>query len=107
MRTLTAFSWGFWGWGSATRQLVRAVDAVESARGFRPPIFVDIRFRRSGRAAGFRGDAFEKLLGRKRYRWMQSLGNKNFGSSRKVAIAYPKSAYQLLDLVLDASDRGS
>jgi len=46
------------------------------ARGFQPPIFVDIRIRRSVRAAGFTGSAFERLVGQDRHRWMKSLGNK-------------------------------
>ncbi len=34
------------------------VDAVEHARGFAPPLFVDVRVRRSVRALGFRDRAF-------------------------------------------------
>ena len=49
--------------GQSHAHLVEAVDAVETSRGFQPPIFVDIRIRRSVRAAGFTGPAFEKLLG--------------------------------------------
>ena len=37
---LTMFTWGYWGWGSATRQLLEAVDAAEIDRGFKPPFFV-------------------------------------------------------------------
>lgn len=73
---VTIFSWGYYGWGNHTRRLVEAVDAVEASRGFRPPVFVDIRIRRSVRAAGFTGPAFEKLLEQGRHRWMKSLGNK-------------------------------
>jgi hypothetical protein len=60
---VTLFTWGYYGWGNHTPQLVEAVDAVEASRGFEPPIFVDI-------------PAFEKLLGPTRHRWMKSLGNK-------------------------------
>jgi hypothetical protein len=49
MKRLTAFSWGYRGWGNHTRDFVRTVDAIERARGKRPPIFVDIRFSRSVR----------------------------------------------------------
>src|SRR5690348_10451381 len=98
---LSAFSWGYGGWGNATRELIRAVDVAEAGRGFGPPIFVDIRFKRGGRAAGFREDAFEKLLGRRRYRWMQSLGNARIGTGRgKLKIAYERSVIQLLDLIM-------
>jgi hypothetical protein len=41
MTTTTIFTWGYYGWGNATPQLVEAVDAVETSRGFEPPIFVD------------------------------------------------------------------
>jgi len=36
-------------------------------------LFVDIRIRRSVRAAGFNGPAFEKLEGKYQHRWMKSL----------------------------------
>ena len=39
-------------------------------------MFVDIRIRRSVRAAGFTGPAFEKLVGNGRHHWMKSLGNR-------------------------------
>ena len=63
MNQTTIFTWGYYGWGNHTPQLVEAVDAVERSRGFEPPIFVDIRIRRTVRAKGFQGNAFEKLLG--------------------------------------------
>jgi hypothetical protein len=53
--TTTIFTWGYYGWGNATPQLVESVDAVETSRGFEPPIFVDIRIRRNVRAKGFVG----------------------------------------------------
>ena len=66
--TPTLFSWGYYGWGNHTQNLVEAVDAVEASRGFEPPFFVDVRIRRSVRAAGFNGPAFENLLGQKQNR---------------------------------------
>ena len=57
---LTLFTWGYWGWGGSTRstrKLVQAVDLAEKKRKHKPPIFVDIRLRRSVRAKGFIGDA--------------------------------------------------
>jgi hypothetical protein len=77
--SLTLFTWGYHGWGNVTPQLVEAVDAVERSRGFEPPIFVDIRIRRTVRAKGFQGSSFEKLLGPNRHRWMKSLGNSAIG----------------------------
>jgi len=46
MTRLTLFSFGYYGWGNHTRDLVEAVDTVEASRGFAPPTFVDIRIRR-------------------------------------------------------------
>jgi hypothetical protein len=105
MNKTTIFTWGYYGWGNATPQLVEAVDAVETSRGFEPPIFVDIRIRRNVRATGFVGNAFEKLIGPSRHRWMKSLGNK-FIQSRTgpfIQIAEPSAADTLLDLALESA----
>ena len=105
MGRMTIFSWGYYIWGNATPQLVDAVDAVETSRGFEPPIFVDIRIRRNVRAKGFVGNAFEKLMGPSRHRWMKSLGNK-FIQSRTgafIQIAEPSAADTLLDLALESA----
>ena len=107
MATTTIFTWGYFGWGNATPQLVAAVDAVETLRGFKPPIFIDIRIRRNVRATGFVGNAFEKLLGPSRHRWMKSLGNK-FIQTRTgpdIQIAEPSAANELLDLALESAGR--
>ena len=61
MKRLTLFTWGYYGWGNATEQFIESVDAVETSRGFKPPVFVDVRIQRSGRAEGFKGAAFENL----------------------------------------------
>jgi hypothetical protein len=97
---ITLFSWGYYGWGNHTKQLVEAVDAVEASRGFAPPVFVDVRIRRSVRAPGFDGSAFEKLLGQDRHRWMKALGNKHIETRTgpKIQIADPSAADELLDL---------
>jgi len=102
---ITIFAFGYYGWGNHTSQLVKAVDAVETNRGFQPPLFVDIRIRRSVRAAGFTGPAFEKLLGQDRHRWMKSLGNK-FIETRTgppIQIAEPKASDELLDLAIESA----
>lgn len=101
---ITMFSWGYWGWGSATRELVNAVDAIERGRGFRPPLFVDTRISRSVRAKGFRDHAFQDLVGNNRYVWMRSLGNKRIlNRTGGIQIAEPKAADELLDLAIDAA----
>ena len=108
MKPLTIFSWGYRGWGNSNKQFVQAVDAIERSRGFRLPIFVDVRIRRSVRAKGFNGSAFEKLLGRSRHRWMRSLGNRYIitRSGPPIQIAEPSAAKELLGLALEAaSDR--
>lgn len=104
MHKPTLFTWGYYGWGNHTPQLVEAVDAVERNRGFEPPIFVDIRIRRNVRAKGFVSSAFEKLLGPSRHRWMKSLGNR-FIQTRTgpdIQIAEPPAADELLDLALES-----
>src|SRR4051812_18396062 len=98
MTTITLFTWGYYGWGNATPQLVEAGNAVEQSHGFEPPLFVDIRIRRSVRAKGFTGPAFEKFLGPQRHRWMKSLGN-NWIETRSgptIQIADPAAAATLL-----------
>lgn len=100
---LTIFSWGYWGWGTSAIQFVKLADAVEAARGFGPPFFVDIRLRRSGRAVDFSGRAFEDLVGTNRYLWMDDLGNVAIAdpSLGRLKIKNPKAAESLLDLALD------
>lgn len=107
MNRITVFSFGYKGWGNRTRDLVDAVDAVERSRGFEPPIFVDIRIRRSVRAAGFNGPAFERLMGRERHKWMKSLGNKRIlmGAGPKIQIAEPAAAHDLLELATELSPK--
>ena len=106
MKPTTIFTWGYYGWGNATPSLMKAVDGVETSRGFEPPIFVDIRIRRTVRAEGFKGANFEKLLGPSRHRWMKSLGNKRILSNRAgVEIADPTAANKLLNLALESATR--
>src|SRR5205085_1160237 len=94
----TIFSWGYWGWGNTTPRLVEAVDAAEQSRGFEPPLFVDVRISRSVRACGFRDHAFEHLVGKERYVWMRSLGNRHIetGTGPAIQIADPSAAGDLL-----------
>jgi hypothetical protein len=101
MSVPTIFIWGYWGWGNSTKQLVEAVDAAERSRCFNPPYFVDIRIRRSGKAPGFNGSKFEKLLGPDRYRWMYCLGNlRILDGGEGVKIKDPSAAPDLLELAL-------
>jgi len=103
MKPLTIFSWGYWGWGSSAAQFLKAADAVEAARGYEPPVFVDIRIQRSVRAANFCGDAFRKIVGEARYRWMPGLGNLAIRdrSLGRIVIKEPKEAETLLDLAIE------
>lgn len=107
MKTVTLFSWGYWGWGTNTSQFVELVDTIEKARGFEPPIFVDTRIRRKGRAPGFSGDALAELLGSDRYRWMKWLGNRSIveetENRRRIKIDHPEGAHSLLDLAMLAA----
>lgn len=98
--TITLFSWGFYGWGSSARAFIKAADKVEASRGYRPPYFVEIRLRRSGRAPQFAGNSFEEIAGNNRYRWMPSLGNAalNKKGGPGVLIKNPAAAFDLLNL---------
>jgi hypothetical protein len=107
MTSTTIFTWGYYGWGNHTPQLVEAVNAVETSQSFEPPMFVDIRIRRSVRAAGFTGQAFETVLGTERHRWMKSLGNK-FIETRigpHIQIADPAAADDLPNLAIESARR--
>lgn len=96
-RPITLFSFGYWGSGSATRELVEAIDAGERSRGFEPPLWVDVRIQRSVRAAGFRDDAFAQLLG-DRYVWMPALGNVRIQEGGGgIKVKDPAAANELLD----------
>lgn len=105
MRGLTAFTWGYWGWGTHTAEFVRAVDAIERTRGKRPPIFADIRLKRSVRAPGFRDNALEELVGISRYRWLRKLGNANIGTRKRAKIADLSGIEDLRQLVIDAHQK--
>ena len=100
--SLTLFTFGYWGWGTSTPQLIQAVDAVEGARGYEPPIFADIRIRRAVRAPGFSGSAFERAIGADRYRWIRDLGNLGILEGGGIRIKNPQAAEGLLDLALDS-----
>ena len=101
---LTMFTWGYWGWGSTTRELVEAVDAAERARGFKPPMFVDVRLRRSVRAPGFSGGAFKKTIGASRYEWIPKLGNRSVETGEpRIRIDDPSAAAGLLKLAIENS----
>jgi hypothetical protein len=99
---IETFMWGYWGWGGSTPELVKAFDAAEAQRGFERPIFVDARVRREGRAVGFRGNAFETLLGGTRYRWMRGLGNQAILDGGETRLADPKTVGELLDLAVES-----
>lgn len=102
MASLTIFTWGYDGWGSSTRQLKAAMDAVEAGHGFDAPYFVDLRISRSVRAEGFRDHAFEKIVGKARYQWMPSLGNNRIKRRKgpRVQIKEPAAVEELLGIAL-------
>jgi hypothetical protein len=73
--TTIIFKWGYHGWGNHTSDLVESVATVETSRGSRPPIVVDIRIKRSVRAVGFTGPLGIKIysdyvLNQRRSRWI-------------------------------------
>lgn len=105
MEPLTIFRFGYEGWGNHTTELVQAADAVEQARGFAPPCFVDIRIRRAVRAKGFVNNHFGELLG-ERYRWMKGLGNRRIVEGAPgIEIDDPRAADELLAMAVSAAER--
>jgi hypothetical protein len=94
---------GYWGWGTSTKQLTESTDAVEKQRGFAPPVFVDIRIHRNSQAVGFKNDALKSVVGEDRYQWMSDLGNEavlpGSTSHKRIQIRSPKAAVELLKLV--------
>jgi hypothetical protein len=105
-QALTIFTWGYWGWGASTPQFVEAAGAVENARGYTPPVFVDVRISRSVRAPGFNGSRFEQTVGPSHYRWMPSLGNVAVLEGGHDRIQDPAAAADLLDLAADHHAQG-
>ena len=107
---LKMFSWGYHGWGNAVEQLIKAVDAVERSRGFKPLWFADVRIRREVRALGFQGNNLEETMkrfrnsgGTTRYRWFKDLGNNSIITRESgVQIHNKKAASDLLDWALEA-----
>lgn len=101
MKHLTIFSWGYWGWGNSVERFLECTAAVESSRGFKPPVFVDARISRSVRAVGFNGKNFENTVGQDRYHWMRGLGNRAVIEKKDVMqIDNPAAAANLLDLAI-------
>lgn len=105
--SITVFSFGYWGWGASTKQLIDAFDALERSRGFNPPVLVDVRISRSVRAPGFNNRALEKLVGADRYVHIPQLGNRAVkeDTGEAVTIANPEAAGSLLDLAIGAHAR--
>lgn len=100
--SITLFSFGYWGWGNSTPQLVQAFDALEHSRGFNPPLLIDIRISRSVRAPGFNNRALETLVGADRYIHFPKLGNRAVieNTGEQITIADPAAADTLLDLAI-------
>jgi hypothetical protein len=107
LQTIKAFTWGYYGWGSASKDFIRAVDAHEKTRGFQPPLFIDIRFHRSVKAANFQDRTFERIVGPERYLWEKRLGNKQIGekTGARLQISDPHSADEVLERIINLSNQ--
>lgn len=101
----TLFSFGYEGCGMGTARFVAAVDKIERARGFEPPLWIDARISRSVRAEGFRDKALERLVGAERYRWMSDLGNEGILDGGEMRIRRPEAVADLLRLALGTPRR--
>jgi hypothetical protein len=101
----TIFTFGYEGCGMGTARFVAAVDAIERARGFELPLWVDVRISRKVRALGFRERALEHLVGAQRYQWMSDLGNEGILEGGEMRIRRPAAVSELLARALDAPRR--
>ena len=95
---LTAFSWGYAGWGQSVEYLLRMTAELERERGFAPPLFVDIRLEHDARAPGFRGGTFKRAAGA-RYWELPGLGNPRVVDGGPTRLAEPAAIADLLDLI--------
>lgn len=99
-KALTAFTWGYWGWGTKVEHFLAAAAAHERTAGFEPPAFADVRIRRSVRAEDFRDNNFGKIVGPDRYKWFPGLGNAMVAAGGEgIQIAKPEDAQDLLDYI--------
>jgi hypothetical protein len=99
-KKLTAFSWGYWGWGTKAERFIEAAAAHEAAAGFEPPAFADVRLRRSVRAEHFKDNHFAKIVGQDRYKWFPGLGNAHIATHKRgMRIAKPDEAEDLLEYI--------
>jgi hypothetical protein len=103
-QTPTAYTFGYWGWGTNTERLVKLAAEWEEKAGRLEPLWVDIRWSRSVRAPGFRDAGFARSTGEALYRWMQGLGNSAIGVGG-MTIADPAEASRLLDAILEAHEK--
>ena len=79
--TITLFSWGYWGWGNATEQLVEAVDWPKSdENSVRQSSSIFVCFAK-GEPKGSSAMHSATSVGASRYRWMPDLGNLAVGKS--------------------------
>ncbi len=102
---MEAFTFGYWGWGNHTQELVKTVNRIERDRGHRAPIWVDIRIRRNVRAQGFQGDAFAATAGKSNYRWCQGLGNQAILDGGRMRLMQPEAVGELLSLIQEADSK--
>jgi hypothetical protein len=105
-RLVTAYSWGYWGWGTQIEHFLEAAEAHEAAAGYGPPAFADVRLQRTGRAPAFRGNTLENVVGKDRYRWFPGLGNSHIADhSSGIKIANPSEANALLDYIKEQATK--
>ena len=89
---------GYWGWGNHAEQLVHLIDQSEKENGYAPPMFVDIRLKRSARANDFRDNNFANIVGDKRYKHLEKLDNANIGTKKRgIKIKDPSAVSELLE----------
>jgi len=103
MKRYEVFMFGYHGWGNSVPQLWKLMKYKETRDGYKKPFLVDVRFKRTGRAKGFIGNALESEIGKNNYLHIKELGNQYSNDPTKdIKIANPKNGItDLYDKIID------
>jgi hypothetical protein len=101
-----SYSFGYHGWGTNTKGLVKLAADWERDQGRQPPLWVDVRWRRAGRAPEFKDNRFAEATGGDAYLWMRGLGNRAIETGGPMSIADPTEAKALSDTIFEAHAAG-
>ena len=97
MERLTAFSWGYWGWGTHTPELIRTVDSDRAQSRQAAPDLCGYPILPSRKGWDFLRQCFRERDGLDRYWWIKGLGNRSIETHRlRLEIAHPDFEFETL-----------